>query len=91
MASSSIWTQEDLHKALLMMKEERMSFRQAALAYGVPKSTLHDHYSGKVQGTKRGPATVLSEAEESMLVEWALEMAKIGYGRTQEQISETVK
>ena len=26
-----------------------------------------------------------------MLVEWALEMAKIGYGRTREQISEMVK
>ena len=89
--ASRPWTQEDLDKALLMMKEERMSFREAALAYGIPKSTLHDHYSGKVKGTKRGPATVLSEAEESMLVEWALEMAKIGYGRTREQISEMVK
>ena len=89
--ASRPWTQEDLDKALLMMKEERMSFREAALAYGIPKSTLHDHYLGKVKGTKRGPATVLSEAEESMLVEWALEMAKIGYGRTREQISEMVK
>ena len=59
-----------------------MSFREVVLAYGTPKSTLHDHYSGKVKGTKYGPATVLSEAEESMLVEWALEKAKVGYGCT---------
>ena len=91
MASRPIWTQEDLVKALIMMKEERMSFREAALAYGILKSRLHDHYSGKVEGTKRGPATVLSEAEESMLVEWASEVAKIGYGHTREQISEMVK
>ena len=61
------------------------------MLYGVPKSTLHDHYSGKVKSTKPGPATVLSRAEEAMLVEWGLEMAKTGYGRTQEQISEMVK
>ena len=67
-----------------------MSFREAVLAYGIPKSTLHDPYSGKVKGTKRGPATVLSETEESMVFEWALEMAKIGYGHTQEQIPEMV-
>ena len=59
-----------------------MSFREVVLAYGIPKSTLHDHYSGKVQGTKHGTATFLSEAEQSMLVEWALEIAKVGYGHT---------
>ena len=91
MASRPLYNEEDLDKALVMVKEDKVSFREAALAYGIPKSTLHDHYSGKVKGTKRGPTTVLSAAEESMLVEWALEMAKIGYGRTREQITEMVR
>lgn len=43
---------------------------------------IHDHHLGKVKGTKHGPETVLSAAEESMLVEWGLEMVKIGYGHT---------
>ena len=30
-------------------------------------STLHDHYKGKVKGTKLGPSTVLSDAEELKL------------------------
>ena len=58
-----------------------MSFREVVLAYGIPKSTLHDHYSGKVKGAKTWPSNS-PEAEESMLVEWALERAKVGYGCT---------
>ena len=65
-----------------LITEENVPIRTAALTYGIPKITLHDHYSGKVKGTKRGPSTVLSEAEELKLVEWAMDMASIGYGRT---------
>ena len=82
------WSQDDLDKTLSL---ENVSIRTAALTYNFPKSTLHDHYSGKVKGSKRGPSTVLSDAEELKLVEWAVEMTSIGYGRTREQISEMVK
>ena len=49
------WSTEDLENALTMVKEQHMSFREAAQTYGIPKSTLHDHYSGKVKGCKPGP------------------------------------
>ena len=40
---------------------------------------------------KRGPPTILLDAEELKLAEWAMEMASIGYGRTRVQVSEMVK
>ena len=82
---------DSLQSALLMIKEGEMSLRDVSQHYGIPKSTLHDHYSGKVKGFKRGPPTVLSEAEETMLAEWAINMSNIGYGRTREQLLEIVK
>ena len=81
------WSTEDLENALSMVKEQHMSFREAAQTYGIPKSTLHDHYSGKVKGCKTGPSPYLTEAEEQQLADWAIEMGKIGYGCTREQIS----
>lgn len=41
-----------------------LSFRGAVQVYGIRKSTLHDHHSGKVKATKCGPETVLSACEE---------------------------
>ena len=54
------------------------------------------HYStmhlGKVEiGSKQGPPTTLTIAEEQKLVDYAIHMAEIGYGRTREQICSTVK
>ena len=80
--SNPEWNHEDLDKALSLVREQNVSIRTAAVNYEIPKSTLHDHYIGKVKGSKRGPSTVLSDAEELKLAEWAIEMANIGYGRT---------
>lgn len=42
-------------------------------------------------GRRPGPLPVLTPDEEKRLVEWAVEMAKIGYGQTRHQICEMVK
>ena len=66
--------------------------RAAAVAYGIPKSTLYDYASGKVEiGSKRGPDTILTAAEEQILVNYVVHMAEIGYGPTREQLCNTVK
>ena len=36
--------------------------------YDIPTSTLHDHVTGKVEGTKPGPPPVLRHCEEEQLV-----------------------
>ena len=66
--------------------------RTAAAAYGIPKSTLYDYASGKVEfGSKRGPDTILTAAEEQKLVDYVIHMAEIGYRCTEEHICDTVK
>ena len=66
------WNNESLSRAssISVIKENQMSLRSASQVYGIPKSTLHDHLSGKVKSTKRGPPTVLTNTEERKLAEW---------------------
>ena len=87
----SAYTTADLNCAVQRVRDEGMSYRKASAEYGVPRSTLHDHVGGKVSSSKRGPPTVLTEAEEQELCDWALHMADIGYGRTREQLCAKVK
>ena len=42
-------------------------------------------------GKRPGPPTVLTATEETMLCEWLLEMSRIGYGRTTEELKLVVK
>lgn len=86
------WNEEELVKAIEDIKDNKLSYRKAELKYGIPKSTLCDYVSGKVEvGRRQGPQPVLSHDEEKALVLWATEMTKIGYGQTRRQICETVK
>ena len=43
-----LWTQESLDEAIALV-EKGTSIRRAAEMFGVPRSTLHDHASGRVQ------------------------------------------
>ena len=86
------WTNEQLLAALKELHTIKSSLQSVAAAYGIPKSTLSDYASGKVEiGSKQGPPTVLTTAEEKKLVEYCLHMASIGYGRNREQVCLTVK
>ena len=68
-----------MENALAMTHNEKKSIPAVAEAYGITKSTLHDHSLGKVErGRRRGPLPVLTAAEEQNLVNWALEMVRIG-------------
>ena len=54
---------------------------------GIPRSTLHDHISGKVkQYAKQGPKPYLTAEEEEELANFLLRCARIGYPHTQQQI-----
>ena len=63
------------------------SVRRAAEEYQVPRSTLHDRVSGKVQfGAKSGPTRYLNDQEESELVNFLCCCTEIGYARTRLQV-----
>lgn len=54
-------------------------------------ATLHDHACGIAHGLRKGPQPVLSVAEEQVLEDWLVEMSKIGYGRTKQQLQQVVR
>ena len=47
--------------------------------------------SGTPANARSGPPPVMSSAEEEMLEEWITHMCKIGYSRTRDQLTLTVK
>ena len=54
--------------------------------YGIPRSTLHDHVSGRVTHSKPGPEPYLSLEEEEELANFLLKCARIGYPKTRQQV-----
>lgn len=60
-----------------------MTIRAAGETYGIPKSTLHDHASGKVLlGASAGFPKYLSDAEEDEVVRWLEGCAQVGCAKT---------
>ena len=63
------------------------SIRKAAEMYGIPRSTLHDHVSGRIKyGARSGPSPYLTTEEEEELASFLLQSAKIGYPHTKSQV-----
>ena len=84
--------EDAVHNAVQDIRSGKCSFRKAEQKYGIPKSTLNDYTTGRVEiGKRQGPQPVLRKDEEPYLVNWAVEMNKIGYGQTRRQICEMVK
>ena len=92
MSHCTKWSLNNLAAAVEDIREKKLSVRAAAAAHGIPKSTLFNYASGKVEiGSKHGPDTILTAAEEQMLVNYVIHMAEIGYGHTREHPCNTVK
>ena len=81
-----LWTQESLDQAVAAV-ERGTSVRRAAEMFGVPRSTVHDHASGKVeQFAKQGPKPYLTTEEEEELASFLVRCARIGYPHTRQQV-----
>ena len=64
-----------------------MTVKKASIVYGIPRTTLNDHKLGKVRpGALPGRPTLLSTKEEEDLVNFLVESASIGYGRTRRDV-----
>ncbi len=60
-----------------------LSANRAAIAFGVPVSTLKDRLSGRVQhGCNPGPVPYLTTQEEAELGTFLKTCARAGYGKT---------
>ena len=85
------WDEGKLEKACQAVSRG-MSIRRAAEEHEVPRSTLHDHVTGKVQpGAKSGPRRYLNSTEELDLMHFLTGVASLGYFRTTKQIIQIVQ
>ena len=76
-----------LDHAIDAVKNRHVSVRRAEEQYGIPKSTIHDHVSGRVsKGAKKGNPKYLTDDDEAMLVSFVEKCASIGYPRTRQQV-----
>lgn len=85
------YDKHQLERALTDVAEGKLSIREAAEKYGLPKSTLHDKFKGKQFYTKSGRPTVLSEKDEKDIVSGLLISAEWGYPLTQRDVKVVVK
>jgi Tc5 transposase DNA-binding domain/helix-turn-helix, Psq domain len=77
---------ETLTSALNAIKNG-MPIKTASKEYRIPKTTLHSKHYGKYPiECKAGAPTILSKEEEAILVKWIIEIAKVGFPVTKEQL-----
>ena len=68
------------------------SVNRAAVEHRVPRTTLQDRISGKVQhGIRPGPKPYLNKLEEGNLVEFLEVVSGVGYGKTRKQVMNIVE
>ena len=76
-----------MQRAVDACTHDGMTVREAALKFGVPKSTLGDRISGRVvSGARSGPKSYLNVEEEEELVRFILRCAVIGYPKSRQDI-----
>ena len=77
-------------KAVEFVKKKGGGLREASRRFNVPVETLRRRVLGVVEeGSKPGPATVLTENEEQRLVSYIVEMADKGFGLSRDDIRST--
>ena len=69
-----------------------LTIRRAAEEYSVPRSTLHDRVSGRVQaGEHSGPPRYLNDEEEDELEDFLTGCASVGFARSRQQVIQLVQ
>ena len=70
----------------LWRRSGTLGVNRAAEQFGVPRTTLKDRISGRVEhGCKSGPVPYLNK-EEEQLVNFLIQLAKIGHGKTKQPV-----
>ena len=69
-----------------------MGYKKASMTFNVPKSTIFDKVKGNTpMNCTSGTHPVLNVEEEGRLADWMIDMSKIGYGRTRQELLDTVQ
>ncbi|KAL5016585.1 hypothetical protein ScPMuIL_006174 [Solemya velum] len=82
------YSQEDLKNAYIAVKNKSMTVRGASLHFKVPRQTLRDRLSGRIDidTSQTNPPPVFTEEEELDLVNHMTSVAKSGYCYSKQEI-----
>ena len=72
------WSDEDLKLAIGAL-DSGYSMREVCEAFSIPRTSLRDHYNGRVTSRKMGPPSILTKEEENKLVSYMVDMAKLAH------------
>ncbi|XP_063385493.1 uncharacterized protein LOC134671563 [Cydia fagiglandana] len=87
------YRKENLQNAIKAVQDadNKLSTRQIAENYGVPRTSLRYYIENPGHKTSLGPSPVLTVSEESQLEEWIIISARKGFPRNKEDILDTVQ
>ena len=77
----SLYSEETLEEAVYrLVNEEGFSYGDAKLKTGIPKSTIFKYSKASVvKKMKPGRTSVLTKEEELCLVQWTMDLVKVGF------------
>ncbi|XP_033223648.1 uncharacterized protein LOC117177211 [Belonocnema kinseyi] len=85
------YSKADVENALAEIKKG-MSIRNASKIFQIPRTTLLYKHTGKSPiSAKKGPALVLTDKEESQLVQWFMNVSAKGFTVTKQQLLDSVQ
>ncbi|XP_076092433.1 uncharacterized protein LOC143063887 isoform X2 [Mytilus galloprovincialis] len=80
------YLQESLDKAIGAVNSNKLSISKAATEYGVPRTTISDHVNGKYDNHLNGPPKMLTDEEETSLINYVKYMAERGFPLTRRML-----
>ncbi|XP_052079009.1 uncharacterized protein LOC127717266 [Mytilus californianus] len=80
------YLQESLDKAVGAVNSNKMSISKAAKEYGVPRTTISDHVNGKYDNHLNGPSKMLTDEEETSLINYVKYMSERGFPLTRRML-----
>lgn len=81
------WPDWSMEKAVEAVNIQKLSIRRAAQQYNIPKSTLADRISGRIQiGAVSGPPKYLTSLEEEELATFLCRCGAMGYARSKAEV-----
>ena len=75
------WSDEQLRDAIKALDYD-YKIHEVCEAFNIPRSTLRDHYNGRIKSRKMGPKHVLNKEEEEKVVAYVVEMARLAHPLT---------
>ena len=81
------WTDDEMQRAIEYAQSGTISINEAVQCYKIPPATLKDRLSGRIiHRVKMGAKPYLTHEEEKELVEFLINCAKMGYGKTRKEV-----